>query len=386
MLQSVKIHQFRTCHQVTLRNPSQFVVLLGRNGAGKTNILSAVSWAASMALPQEPAYGENAHVELTFRIGRAVYVYDVQRSKRVLEDNKTPQTYFKEILSRRQGRAAPIVIFERDGAEVRIQNMPGTGTINTELPALNLLASVGSRNSIMPDIDEVVGFLSGVKYYPLLSLVYPTARSSNGVFLGSAYEEWKKRPARSVLTDEDMNLSLIQAALEQSEKFDEIKALLDHRGLGVLDRVSVVDISPEQSGPTKSRIVAIFFSPPGTPDDHPGYTFAQLSMGTQRIIQLISQIVLDRITVALIEQPEDGIHPALLRKLIGILKAYSIAFDFILTSHSPDVFNAVAPSQVRMVSMDGVRTRAIALTRSQIDLARQYMEDSGTLAEFLESM
>lgn len=392
MLLSVKIHQFRSCRNVSLRNLSRPIVLLGRNGAGKTNILQAIRWAATMATtgvghPVDPERFERGHVELHFRLNKAEFFYTVSRSLVESGPKREPSLKIVESLRRRAGRhEAPQTLFTRDDGELRIQGMGRPATISSDTAALSLISALGIPGPIS-DAGDIVAFLLGINYYPLFHLILPSATPSSGVYLGAAYEEWRKKDSGRITSERDLNLSIIDAKVNRPEQFEEIVALLDQRGLGVLEGITVVDIQPQKDHlPVRDRILGIFYSSPGTPADEPGSEFWQLSMGTQRIVQLVTQIVLDNITVALIEQPEDAIHPALLRKLLSVLSAYSANFQVVLTSHSPDVFNSVDPRQVRLVTLDNRRTKAVALTTAEMNLARLYMEEQGTFAEFLESM
>lgn len=392
MLLSVKIHQFRSCKNVSLRNLSRPIVLLGRNGAGKTNILQAIRWAATMATAGVgqsvgPERLERGHVELTFRLNKVEYTYSVNRSLDVDGPKREPILRIVESLQRRASRhEVPQALFTRDNTNLQILGMDRSATISAETAALSLISALASPGPLS-ETSDVIAFLLGINYYPLFHLILPSALPSSGVYLGAAYEEWRKKDSRRITSEADLSLSIIDAKVHQPEKFDEIVALLDQRGLGVLEGITVVDIQPQKDHPpVRDRILGIFYSSPGTPTDQPGSEFWQLSMGTQRIVQLVTQIVLDNIAVALIEQPEDAIHPALLRKLLSVLDSYSANFQVVLTSHSPDVFNSVHPRQVRLVTLEDRSTKAVALTTAEIDLARLYMEEQGTFAEFLESM
>ena len=88
----------------------------------------------------------------------------------------------------------------------------------------------------------------------------------------------------------------------------------------------------------------------------------------------------------LIEHPEDEIHEGLLRKVIDLLKSHSDESQVILSSHSSAVFNSVDPTEVRLVTMDSGKTRARGLTPQEVAVAKKYLEEQGTFADFLETV
>ena len=49
MLKSIVIRGFRSCRDVSLTDLPSLVALIGRNAAGKTNILRAIEWVARLA-------------------------------------------------------------------------------------------------------------------------------------------------------------------------------------------------------------------------------------------------------------------------------------------------------------------------------------------------
>lgn len=53
-IQSLRLHDFRSYHQVLLTPPAGVTVFVGENGAGKTNLLepfTCAAWGAATARP-----------------------------------------------------------------------------------------------------------------------------------------------------------------------------------------------------------------------------------------------------------------------------------------------------------------------------------------------
>jgi predicted ATPase len=94
----------------------------------------------------------------------------------------------------------------------------------------------------------------------------------------------------------------------------------------------------------------------------------------------------DETSVALIEQPEDGIHPALLDKLIDIIRTYTMEKQLFISSHSPIVLDALDPLEIKLVELANGRTYARSLDDTEINAARNYLAKEGPLSAFVESL
>ncbi len=104
------------------------------------------------------------------------------------------------------------------------------------------------------------------------------------------------------------------------------------------------------------------------------------------MIKILVGLLFDRSGVMLLEHPEDKIHPGLLRKLIDLLRNYAAESQLIVASHSPAVFNALGPDSIRLVTMDQGETKARALSPSEIGIAGKYLQEEGSLSDFLETV
>lgn len=122
------------------------------------------------------------------------------------------------------------------------------------------------------------------------------------------------------------------------------------------------------------------------------YTFDLLSDGTKRLFYLISEILSvdepekDTVDITFLEEPELGIHPHQLHKLMQFIKEQSKGKQIILTTHSPQVLDVLGPDELDRViicSYDQQKgTQFNALTEVQIKKAQKYMTNDGFLSEY----
>lgn len=107
----------------------------------------------------------------------------------------------------------------------------------------------------------------------------------------------------------------------------------------------------------------------------------QLSDGTKRLFYIISKIITDNDDYYFLEEPELGIHPDQLYKLMDFLKEQSKEKQIIITTHSPDVLNILGADELDRIIVTkndnekGTIMRKLQLP--QIEKARRYMESAG---------
>ena len=83
MLKSVQLQEFRSCHDVSIDNVGPLTVLIGRNGAGKSNILRGIEWAArtiaSVSQVDDEPYGRmNGQISIVFELAQTELKYDLK--------------------------------------------------------------------------------------------------------------------------------------------------------------------------------------------------------------------------------------------------------------------------------------------------------------------
>jgi predicted ATP-dependent endonuclease of OLD family len=110
------------------------------------------------------------------------------------------------------------------------------------------------------------------------------------------------------------------------------------------------------------------------------YSWEQLSDGTKRLFYIISQTLHSK-GLVVIEEPEIGVHPDQLYKLMDFLKEQSKNKQIIITTHSPDALNILSTSELHKIIVTHFDpekgTLMHHLSPRKIKKARLYMSTEG---------
>lgn len=403
MFSSIRIQDFRSCSDVTLDDIDDILVLIGRNGAGKTNVLRAIEWACFVA--SHPFEGKTSKadtrmatqtgkVELKFKIAGAEYFYGLTKTMHISTEDPLGRlrwTLAEEVKIIKDGIDIPII--RRNGESITLLSHTGKKTtrsidVSRSVPCLIAIQSLLKEDDYFRGVAEcLISFLSNVKYYSLHNY---EDEATQGYILGSQYAKWlsdkQSRPQFIV------SLKIIDLYLNRREKYEELKSLLGNRGLGIIEDISVDihHLSHQKSmlDDDSEKVFILYFKPSGYLKRDPHIPFEDLSFGTKRIIFLFVAMLYDKSSVSLLEQPEDGIHAGLADKLIPLFRAYTQEekSQFIIATHSTAILNRINPIEVRLLSIDQNGTDARALSEIELDAANEYMSEDGPLSDFLESI
>jgi len=113
--------------------------------------------------------------------------------------------------------------------------------------------------------------------------------------------------------------------------------------------------------------LAVFFKESGY--EKP-WLASQVSDGTMRALALFTALFDPRITVLMIEEPENSAHPWVIRRIIEACERASQSKQVILATHSPIVMNAVNPSNLVVVARKAGASRIRPLLGYNDQLSR----------------
>ena len=404
MLKSVEIKNFRSCEATTLELGRSLCAIFGRNGVGKSNILKAIEWAAHAVTVADgirigPAGNEGRgldEVAIRFRLLLSGVAYDYRLAvpsprRQMIGLAPNRPLGLEESLRVQHVDGSFETVFERRAEEILVRTVPGPIQIPGPTPALAALHSLlAADNPGRMHVDRVFTFFKGVGYYTL-----DDGADSRSYVTEDEYEEWKLRyRSYGILTD-SVIFRLIYLSQVEPEVFDELLQIIGPTGLNVVRSFKPNrSIFPNTRFSSEDTAVSVttLFAPRFWPSIHKregaGFpvSFSDLSVGTRRVIRVITSMLFDKRSLMLIEQLEDSIHPGLLRKLVDTLRVYSSESQMLITTHSPEVLDVLDPEDVLLVTApDGV-TEVGRLSPSQVAGAKEFLKHEGSLSEFLEPL
>jgi predicted ATPase len=391
MFEEITISNFRSCESVRLEAACSVLALVGRNGAGKTNILTAIHWLCQSATSAEAvrrlggvfARPADPSVEAVMRLGNDRYVYRLTFRGGREATSPSDASFPEKIEEVFENLTASRALITRDGENVRVVGRAEPIRIAATTPALAALPSLlPIDDEAIPAIGKLSSFFANVHYYEL-----GDATNESYYVTREQYNEWRKDYERNRTATPSVALRLLHMWESDRAAFEEVQTILGD--MEIIDRITVheVDISTQVKKTTTdaSKLYLFFFSPSrGVGGYGQSFGFDDLSAGTRRIVRMIVSLIFDKRSVMLVEQPEDMIHRGMLLKVLDVFRTYTHDTQLIFTTHSSVVLNMLTPQEVRLVSAEDGVTQARRMTADEIARAGSFLNESGSLSDFVE--
>lgn len=366
MLKKVRIKNFISCKDTEF-DLEQITILIGRNAAGKTNILKTIQWISWFILGDEfffHASNSKIEIEFYFLIDNVYLKYILNFFERKILEEKLLYNDNKKWNFLIERKDIYTIIYHYKDEEIAIHSKENISIIKAVVTFL-------PEEQIEKNITNLIQYLISVNYYTL-----EKEDENIDIVKESMYLNWissKKELESSVM------MRLLHAWDKDKEIFNEIQEILGKNGLNLIDEIIIMSHVPSPN----EKLYFIKFSINDVMLD-----YRLLSFGTQRVLMILLALLYDKNSTLLIEQPEDGIHIGLLRKVLSICSTYTKAYNkqLIITTHSPDVINMFQPENIRIVRMTEQGTKVSPLDKERIPFIREYIENEGALSDFIEAM
>jgi ABC-type Na+ transport system ATPase subunit NatA len=393
MLTRVHIVNFRLCRDVELDNAGPVVALIGKNGAGKSNILQAIWAGARAASSTEPiAVSEvlgrfGLSITLEFALPEGSFRYQV-----ATQQTQARSPDFIEDLSRRSN-GTWVSMAHREAGTVQIppDRVLKIGEFTSMLPTIATI--LPSSEPAVADMRPALSFLSSVRYYPL------DEPGTSGVTTERFIEQkdYEKWATTHETTGADpgnvVQMRIVHMSQKRQEDFETLKQLLGPGSLGLIDTIVVntlkVTRQSSTGGPAQEEnVYYITYVPHRGPQAGPMFSvpYDALSLGTRRIVRLLTSMLFDRSSVMLLEQPEDSLHQGMTKKVIDILRSNASPAQLFLASHSSALMNKLKPEEIRLVTLHNGFTQVRPLTDNERLAAINFMNEEGTLYDFVSPL
>jgi ABC-type lipoprotein export system ATPase subunit len=382
--------------------------LIGINGSGKSNLLSAIlllKKATSASIRrfknEDEEYVNQTDVYAEFECdgssiafeGKVFYLTNNQNIDQV---NETQLKWNLENITGEKGWIElPIEMLSfRDEYRV-IVSADSSKRLTYEEIARDGWFEHRLMENILP--RKVVKIFQNITEYLAHINYYSASQFSDPSRCPISLEFRDNRPTRrqkDCIDHEQFMHDLYRSYISRSTAFSRFMNIIGSNGIGLVDNLefdtihlpnSIVDVRAggkmEKKERTNIVVVPTFLIDGNKLSPH------QLSEGTFKTLALLFYVLTDDSQLLLVEEPEVCIHHGLLNSILELIKDESRRKQIIISTHSDFVLDHLKPENVILVDRipnKGTKAGMIseALSKEDYKALKQYLKDSGSLGEY----
>ncbi len=375
-LEKVSITGFRTIQNLKVKLHPDLNIIIGKNGTGKTNFCEVLYNALTF----------NSYIKLRFKCNFTIF-YEDDRGIDITIQNDTN----KESLILRTKNISGIY---KNKKYQHLSNPINLHHFSKVLGySYNTIYIKHGIPSHYDSIGEPLNFTIDHNIFSeeLMALVF----DQDSLLLKELVVNIL---TRETFPEDDINIENLEKALSNFEKktltikphLVQYSNIQDFR----LNKNSTIQIDEKQE---LFHVKNLFFE---FQVNDQWLSFEHLSSGTQRMFYIISEIAINSTMafydtmqftnkennkIIILEEPELGLHPHQLNKLLQFIKEFSKQHQFIITTHSPQVLDMLEPDEVNRILISRIKdgkTKLVKLKAAEIRKAQKYMQEELFLSDY----
>ena len=402
-LRQFNVTNYRSCLLTTFSPNNGLTTLIGVNGSGKSNLLSAILLMKKAAIRtgRYPLLDEEylnrtiikSEIDLDgnlIRLRGEVFYFTNDRNIDEVVSTKIKWN-LESITGEKSWIELPfeIALLKRNSR----YNFVHGGRILSYKGGWGypLTTKTPLSESLLKVLLEVSEYLQNINYYSASQFSDP---SRCPVSLIIDEDRPQGRGLKDTIDHEHFIFDLYRSWKSGSEAFQRYKHVTGKDSIGLIDNIhfdeirlpsNVIEVRAGGKTIKKERtqlVVVPIFTIDGSP-----LSPNQLSEGTFKTLALLFYVLTDDSRLLLVEEPEVCIHHGLLSSVIAIIKQESKDKQIIISTHSDYVLDQLEPENVVLVDKKegkGTKARSVSQAMSKTDFKalRSYLEESGSLGEY----
>lgn len=406
MIKRIDIENYRSCLSTTFEPNPHLSVLIGPNGSGKTNVLSAITLLRRIAgadhtySRKDELFKRDCKLKFTFDIDGKLIRYSSKLGIDTDENNKDiiitsdEQWNFKAITG--DGRPKNVRLIEGlnflDERDVYFQDMSirnyyyHTHYIKGKAPVHKSLSE-----PVRMILYNLFRFAHGMKYYSASQFTNPANCPTS---FDIEKEGSRQRGIRMGDHSKFLYDLYTQFKDPKNTSYKRYFEIIGPEGIGLLNGIdfkeiptSSIDYKVKSGGKVREikreKILVIPQFTIGQNELSPN----QLSEGTFKTITLLFYLITETSSLLLIEEPEVCVHHGLLSSIMEMIKTYSENKQIIVSTHSDFVLDHLEPENVFKVSNEPEKgTKVVSIRKSmssrEYNALRKYLDKVGNLGEY----
>lgn len=347
-------------------------VMVGRNGAGKSNLLDSLRFVAeSLQNTLEYAIRERGGIDLVRRKSLGGRPTHPAIGLGLTVDGLEAEYSFR--IAAVQGRSFRV---DRERCIIR----DSSGATKAHFTATNGKVEWSLANAAPAHIDDRL-FLVAASGIPEFRPVFDALSRMTFHNLNPEVMKYPQRPEPGErLAHDGHNLASVIKRIEATAPMRMERVVRYLNAIGV----PVARVSHKQAGALETIEVAQRMEVPEG-QRNARFDAVSLSDGTIRalgiLVSLVSSTGVDQAgpTLVGIEEPETALHPAAAAALMDALQESSESTQILLTCHSPDFLDHASQEVIRVVMIENGRTVVGPISPAKATLLREHLATPGEL-------
>jgi AAA15 family ATPase/GTPase len=342
MIEEIRIQRYKSIKDLTIGFQTPLTALIGKTGAGKTNVLEGIYLACVLSFSGLIPQSHQGDIPKGF----SVFFKMMVRNKICWYDFKflfkNDRFYIQDRFLIKDGRKKIELFAKRDPFTVKFYYNSKLIYIPAESSGLGLV----KKMIVMPElpeefsglsdyVNEIAGVIldfSKIHYFRTQTMMDPA------LFLIKDFDLWQQNPF-NVSEDLQFSFELYHLFKNKPKQFEQFTSQL--RKLELIDNIQASEITAKDETGKNYYCMVWRFLVQGK-----AFPFTALSQGARRLILMLFDIHTNKTALMLIQQLESGMHYALLMDYLQILKENTNEKKILFTSYSDHMFKELNPEQM----------------------------------------
>jgi len=391
-LKSITINNYRSIQKARVDFEDGLNIIIGKNGAGKSNLLKYIYEYVSSDLETLIDKIQNNKVEFEycfcFDDDESIVEFTVNiKTERIIFNNGV-NFHYQGLISKKVNE---YYTYADKYFDLPVPYYPKRRTENDEylISEFDKLRRL-RKKFVAFEIPDNKDWLSNAVKYQLDTMCYLESDNiNNGFSLLQVLQEGimvvnfqtvaNKEQSIVELDDRTVRNVFLQSFTNLKEKFDLDNILKKYSPITELRLNPNINTYHADNKILIENLIIEFRV------NNSWVPWGYLSDGTKRLFYIITETLCLEDGLLLIEEPELGIHPHQLFSLMQFLKEQSAHKQIILSTHSPMVLDVLSPIELDRINIAKLTPTGSAfsrLTDEQKEKARQYIEEVGELSQY----
>lgn len=397
-IKKLSIKNYRSCIETVFEPHSSLSALIGPNGSGKTNVLSAIKLLPALSTIRRHVAGQvepsaPSEIKTWFDLDGKTLIHNAQLSIVTNEKNQdeiisaAERWYMKDFTGSKKQVHLQSWVLADITRELRVGNNLSASARSRGM--MDYLRTQGVNQDNLPVLQQAHQFMSNITYYSASQFTNPgTSPLSFDVEADS-----NRRTGISISGHKKFLYDLYQEKRNKTDVYAEFRSLVGPEGVGLIEEVVFNEIKTSSSnysvmtgGKVVIREKTNLLVVPSFKVAGNSLSPSQLSEGTFKALALVFYLVTDKSSILMIEEPEVCVHHGLLLSIIELIKLYSKGKQVFISTHSDAVLDQLSFDNVFRVfrTKKGTEIASIKKRLRGVELValKDYLANEGSLGEY----